>query len=75
MPSQAQIARNRLAVASRLGDTEKAREARADLAVAKITQYVDAVVSTAPPLTAEQREAIIAAFAGFSAPSHRREVA
>lgn len=66
MPTQAQIARNRLAVASRRGDPEQIRAARAALAVAKIQQYVTAVVADTP-LTAEERAEIIAPFAGRDA--------
>lgn len=39
--------------------------AKSELAAANLEAYVRRIVEAAPPLTADQREAILAAFAGF----------
>lgn len=77
IPPTVARARARAAALSRHSgpDAPETRSAKTELAAANISAYVERIVCEAPPLSAEQREAIIAAFAGFSAPSHRREVA
>lgn len=50
--------RSRLGVATRTGNNEAAREARRDLAAAKLESYIQRTVADAPPLTAEQRARI-----------------
>lgn len=52
---------------------EKRRDPNADVSVLKqrlkaerLEEYVRRTISEAPPLTAEQRDSIIAAFAGFT---------
>lgn len=54
--SEVQHHRARVAVLARVGTDEERTDARRDLAVAKIAQYVERVVAEAPPLTDEQRE-------------------
>lgn len=49
-------ARSAVGVASRSKDPNKRRAADAELAVAKIEDYVRRTVSAAPPLTAAQRD-------------------
>lgn len=58
MPSKAQSARNRLAVAARTGDSDMQSQARAELAAANIEQYIERTIATAPPLPAEGLERI-----------------
>lgn len=41
--------------------------ARAQLAADVLAEYVAKIVADAPPMTAEQREAVLAAFAGLKA--------
>jgi hypothetical protein len=48
--------RGRLANAHRRGDEATILEIRRDLAAAKLEQYIERVVSEAPPLTDEQRD-------------------
>lgn len=54
--SKPQHLRGRLANAHRRGDEAVILEVRRDLAAAKLEQYIERVVSEAPPLTDEQRE-------------------
>jgi hypothetical protein len=58
--SRALTARQRLGGTIRLNpdNPEKIASARRDLAAAKIADYVERVVSTAPPLTEDQRARI-----------------
>jgi hypothetical protein len=49
-------AKSALGVATRRNDTDAARQARRDLAAAKIEQYVRRVVEEAPPLSPQQRD-------------------
>lgn len=58
MPSSAILARNSLGVATRTGDPLKIRNARRDLAAAKLEIYVAKVVAQAPPLTDDQANKI-----------------
>jgi hypothetical protein len=55
--SRAIAARNRLANTARHhgGDPSKIASARAELAEAKIADYIERMLSEAPPLTDEQR--------------------
>lgn len=50
--------RARIATATRLGRTEELEEARRDHAAAKLAEHIRKSLSTAPPLTTEQRERI-----------------
>lgn len=65
MPTKAQTARNRLAVAARTGDNIQRETARADLAAANIEQYIERTVAKAPPLSREQMELVLSAFVGM----------
>ncbi len=49
-------ARSRAGVAGRKGDQKAKRAAQADLAEAKIADYIERTVAAAPPLTDEQRD-------------------
>lgn len=60
MTSPVLKARADLGVAHRAGDTASITTARRDLAAEKIAQYVERTVSSAPPLTDEQRDRIAA---------------
>jgi hypothetical protein len=56
MASRALAARNKLANTARHSDDpSKIAKARADLAEAKIADYVEKILAEAPPLTHEQR--------------------
>lgn len=56
MPSPVLKARAAKAVAVRRGDQHAAVEATRDLAAAKLEQYIERIVSEAPPLTSAQRD-------------------
>ncbi|WP_339619860.1 hypothetical protein [uncultured Salinibacterium sp.] len=58
------IARSKLGVATRSGDINAVRSARRDLAAANLEQYIERVVSDAPPLTSDQRDRIAALLGG-----------
>ncbi|KHL00433.1 hypothetical protein [Sinomonas humi] len=64
MSSEVVQAKSRLGVAARRRDPEEIAEARRDLAAAKLAQYVERVVSAAPPLTPEQADRIAALLRG-----------
>lgn len=57
MPSDSQLARNRLAAITRHHgpDDPRTAAARSELAEAKLADAIAKVVESAPPLTAEQR--------------------
>ena len=59
---------------SRTADDPELIAARARLKSARADEYVSRVIADAPPLTAEQRDAILAAFAGFT-PTQRDRIA
>ncbi|GAA1171274.1 hypothetical protein [Nesterenkonia xinjiangensis] len=61
MPSDISQARARLGAATRYGDQQAADQARRELAAAKLEAAVAKTLATAPPLTSEQRERIVAA--------------
>jgi hypothetical protein len=52
---------------SRAADDPDYLSAQADLAAAKLAEYVAKVVNLAPPLNATQRETVLAAFVGIRA--------
>lgn len=56
--SRALTARNRLAVVAKRQPDDQAAiaAARRDLAAAKLEDYIERVVASAPPLTADQRD-------------------
>lgn len=58
MPSKVLQARSKVGLASRRGNLEQIREARRDLAAAKLEAYVAAVLAKAPPLNKEQLDRI-----------------
>lgn len=60
MPSPAQIARSRLANATRWGTPEEAADARRDLAAVKLEASIGKITADAPPLTTAQRERLAA---------------
>lgn len=64
MASTVLQARARKAVAVRQGDTVAAELASRDLAAAKLEQYIEKVVSTAPPLTSAQKSRLAALIGG-----------
>jgi len=55
---------------SRSSDDPELVSARTDLAASVIESHVRKIVASAPPLTPAQRDAILAAFAGFNAGAH-----
>lgn len=59
-PSPVLQARSRVAVATRLGDSAAQVVARRDLAAEKLAAYIEKVVSSAPPLTPDQRSRLAA---------------
>lgn len=63
MSSDILSARSRVAVAVRQRDAEAERDARRDLAAAKLEAYAARVVAEAPPLTEAQRDRITALLA------------
>ena len=69
MPSPVQTLKGRMAVAHRdhAPDSPEVLELRRDLAAEKIAQYVQAIVASAPPLTADQRTRLAALFTGGTA--------
>jgi hypothetical protein len=52
--------RSKLANAIKSGDREAAEIHRRDLAAARLADHVERVISTAPPMTDEQRDRIAA---------------
>lgn len=68
-PSAALAARNRLGAVVRHhpNDPERVSAARADLAAAKLEEYIARVVATAPPLTVEQRDRLAVLLRGGAA--------
>ena len=68
MGAKALSARGRLGDTSRRHgpDSQHARDARRDLAAAKIEDYIDKVISEAPPLSVEQRDALALLLRGGS---------
>lgn len=60
MSSPVISARGRLGYAKRIGDPQTITDAKRDLAAANLQQYIEKVVSTAPPLTDEQRDRLAA---------------
>jgi hypothetical protein len=62
MPSPVQSLKGRFAVAHRdhAPDSPEVTNLRRELAAAKIAQYVEKIVSTAPPLTPDQRSRLAA---------------
>ncbi|MDP9692684.1 UNVERIFIED_ORG: hypothetical protein J2X79_000213 [Arthrobacter globiformis] len=58
MPSKVLQARSKVGLASRRGNPEQIREARRELAAAKLEAYVAAVLAEAPPLNREQLDRI-----------------
>ncbi len=48
-------------------DPQRVQQARADLAAAKIADYIERVVAEAPPLTAEQRDKLAVILRGSAA--------
>lgn len=64
MASSVLKARSQLGVASRSGSETDIADARRDLAAAKIAQYIEKVVSTAPPLTSAQKSRLSALIGG-----------
>lgn len=63
MSSDILAARSRVALAVRRRDPEAERDARRDLAAAKLEAYAARVVAEAPPLTEAQRDRITALLA------------
>jgi hypothetical protein len=63
-PTPVLSARGRLGFAKRSGNRDAIVTSTRDLAAAKIEQYVENVVATAPPLTADQRDRIAALLGG-----------
>lgn len=57
-------ARSQLGVASRTGSRDDIVAARRDLAAAKLEQYIEKIVSTAPPLTPAQKSRLSALIGG-----------
>lgn len=57
-------ARARTGVAARSGDEDQIEDARRDLAAAKLEQYIEKIVSTAPPLSPAQNSHLAALFGG-----------
>ena len=57
-------ARSALGNATRRGDDEAAKAARADLAAAKIAAYVEKALGEAPPLTDEQKDRLSSILTG-----------
>ncbi len=64
--SQPRTARNRYGGVKRQHphDEQRLEDARRELAAAKIEQYIDKVLSTAPPLTDSQRQTIVGLLRG-----------
>lgn len=56
--------RNRKGGAMRRGNAELAELADRDLRAAKLAKYIEKVVDEVPPLTAEQRTALVALLVG-----------
>ena len=55
---------------SRPADDPDLVAARLRLKAARVEDYVSRVIADVPPLTAEQRDVILAAFAGFTPTQH-----
>lgn len=60
-------ARSRKGVAARTGDADGVIEASRDLAAEKIAAYIERIVSSAPPLTSDQRSRLTALLQGGGA--------
>lgn len=60
MPDPVLSARGRTGHAKRSGNPSLIEAAYRDLAAAKLEQYIERVVSAAPPLTSEQRDKLAA---------------
>ena len=58
--------RSRIALTVKNDPTADTTDLRRQLKAERLEDHVRKVLSTAPPLTAEQRDTIMAAFAGFA---------
>lgn len=71
MPASGQVRHRRARVAalsrSRLPDDAEFVKAQQELKAVSLTEYVERVVNSAPPLTAEQRDRIAAILRGGAA--------
>lgn len=56
--------RSRLGVAARRGNPSEITEAKRDHAAARIEQFVEKIVATAPPLSVEQTDRIVTVLRG-----------